>query len=732
MLRPGHYSIVRSDLPSGTVTFLFTDVEGSTKLLHELGAEAYGEALGEHRRLLRDAFSVHGGVEVDTQGDAFFVAFPTAPGALQAASLGVDDLAKTPIRVRVGIHTGTPHLTEEGYVGVDVHRAARIAAAGHGGQILLSGATAALIDGAALRDLGPHRLKDLSAPEQIFQLGDNDFPPLKTLYRTNLPVVGGAFVGRDSEIEETRALLRSHRLVTLTGAGGSGKTRLAIHLAAAAAEEFPDGVFWVPLQAVRDPRIVEHTIAAAVGADDSLVRFVGGKRMLVLLDNFEHVIEAAPTVGSLLAGTAYAKVLATSREPLQVAEEQCYAVEPLRVDEAVRLFEERACAVVRSFQLTADVAAICERLDRLPLAIELAATRVVLLDTRELLVRLDQRLPLLTSRSRDAPERQKTLRATIDWSYELLSPDEQTVFRRLSVFRGAFALGAAATICGAELDTLESLVVKNLLRRRWETDRLLLLDTIREYAAERLAGSDEGTEIHRRHLEYFLEVAHAANLNAGDLAPGGQHLELANADQDDLRGALAWAIRNDERESALRLATALEQFWVTNDPSEGARWFERILSSAGVDAITPEARAHGLRAWGSSAHIAGDARGAERLCRASLALFEQLGDDHGRAVLLHRLAIYAMLAGDTQRARELVLRSHELHAQSVEPARRAWGHAQTTAVHGALARDAGDDATAREQLTASAELAERAGVQWWQGGMLAELAALSLLSLIHI
>src|SRR5438874_614667 len=512
-----------SELPSGTVTFLFTDIEGSTRLLAELGAERYADELGEHRRVLREAFERNGGVEVDTQGDAFFVAFPTAPGALEAAR---DAQAALSIPVRMGLHTGTPLLTDEGYVGTDVHRAARIAAAGHGRQVLVSAATAALVDD-ELRDLGEHRLKDLSAPERLWQLGDGEFPRLKTLYRTNLPVVAGELVGRERELDEAGALIRSHRVVTLTGPGGSGKTRLSVHLAANAAEDFPDGVFWVPLQAVRDPTIVEHTIAAAVGAEEGLIAHVGSRQMLILLDNFEQLVEAAPVVASLIASAPHVKVLVTSREPLHVAPEQTYPVDPLRLEDAELLFTARARSVVPDFQGTSEVSEICDRLDRLPLAVELAAARVALLELPELLRRLDQRLPLLASRARDVPARQQTLRATIEWSCELLDPAEQQLFRRIGVFRGSFSLGAAEAICNAELETAESLVVKNLVRRRWGTGRLLMLDTIREYAWEQLEASPEAEEVHRTHAEFFLEVARSANLNSGALAPGGQRLDIA-------------------------------------------------------------------------------------------------------------------------------------------------------------------------------------------------------------
>ncbi len=479
------------ELPTGTVTLLFTDIEGSTRLLHELGAD-YADVLAEHRHVVRDAVRPASGVEVDTQGDAFFVAFARAADAVAAARGCSGGARDGPVRVRMGVHTGEPIVTEEGYVGADVHRAARIMSAGHGGQVLVSETTQRLLGpGVELRDLGDHRLKDLGAPQRLFQLGDDEFPPLKTLYRTTLPIQATPIVGRERELEEAGALVRAHRLLTLTGPGGSGKTRLAMQLAAEAIEQFPDGVFWVPLQALRDPALVEGAIGAAIGADGPVSDYIGSKCLLLLLDNFEQIVEAAPTVSSLLSETPNTKALVTSREPLQIESEQRYPVEPLPDGDAVALFIERAAAVEHGFRATEPVGEICRRLDGLPLAIELAAARVALLSPDELLTRLDKRLPLLASRSRDAPARQQTLRATIEWSYELLEPTEQELFSRLAVFRGSFALEAAESICGADLDVLESLVVKSLVRRL-ATGRLLLLDTIREYAVELLEASARG------------------------------------------------------------------------------------------------------------------------------------------------------------------------------------------------------------------------------------------------
>ena len=321
------------------MTFLFTDVEGSTRLLHELGAAGYADALAEHRRILRRAFGAHGGVEVDTQGDAFFVAFPTAPGALAAAADALAGLERGPIRVRMGVHTGTPHVGEEGYVGVDVHRAARIAAAGHGGQVLVSAATAALVGRDGLHDLGEHRLKDLSAPERIFQLGEAEFPPLASLHQTNLPVPATPFLGRERELAEVLGLLSREdvRLLTLTGPGGTGKTRLGLQAAGALAEHYPHGVWWVPLAPLRDPALVLEEAAQALGGQEGLAAYIGDKRLLLLFDNFEHVVDAAGGLGELLAACPGRDLVVTSREPLHLTGEQEYPVPPLAPEGGGRL-----------------------------------------------------------------------------------------------------------------------------------------------------------------------------------------------------------------------------------------------------------------------------------------------------------------------------------------------------------------------------------------------------------
>jgi predicted ATPase/class 3 adenylate cyclase len=708
-------------LPSGTVTFLFTDIEGSTRLVRELG-EQYADVLAEHNRLLREAFSRHGGLEVGTQGDSFFVAFADAGSAVAAAGEVQAALAGGPVRVRIGIHTGEAVVTDEGYVGIDVHRAARIMSAGHGGQVLLSESTRQRLEGNGdLLDLGEHRLKDLGAPHRLFQLGDRDFPPLRTLYRTNLPIQATPLVGRRNELAEAGELVRSNRLVTLTGPGGSGKTRLALQLAADAVEQFPDGVFWVPLQAVRDPAFVERAIRTSVGADDGLIEYVANKRLLVLLDNFEQVVEAAPAVSALVGGTPHAKVLVTSREPLHVESERRYPVEPLRDVDAEILFVERGSAVAPAFRPTPAVGEICRRLDGLPLAIELAAARLALLDPEELLARLDRRLPLLVGPSRDAPARQRTLRSTIEWSHELLEPDEQQLFRRLAVFAGSFPLDAAEIICDAELDILESLVEKSMVRR-WGSGRLGMLDTIREYALERLDESPDGEDVRLRHAEYFLAVAESANLSSDRLPSEGQRHDIAIAEQDNIRAALAWTLESGSVALGLQLANAIENFWVTHDPTEGMRWFAALLDHPGAGALPPEVRAPALRAYGSALYISGQAEPATRLWERSLALFEQLGDVLGRAVLLTRLGVSALQRGELERARELTEASDELYVRSGD----AWGRIMTIGVLGAIAREEGDTQRAFDLMTEAAALAHEFRLSWWEAGLLAELACLSL------
>ena len=660
------------DLPSGTVTFLFTDIEGSTSMLHELGADDYAKALADHRRVLREAFGANGGVEVDTQGDAFFVAFPTAPGARQAAADAKEGLAAGPIRVRIGIHTGTPHLAGEGYVGVDVHRAARIAACGHGGQVLVSAATVALLGTDGLRDLGEHRLKDLSAPERLYQLGADEFPPLKSLYQTNLPITPTPFLGREKELAEVLGLLSLEdvRLLTLTGPGGTGKTRLALQAAAELGERYRDGVWWVPLASLRDPELVLETAARALGAKNGLGEHIVDGSMLLLFDNFEQVVEAAGEVAALLAFCPGLDVLVTSREPLHVSGEQEYAVPPLVPADGVTFFLARARAVKADFDDEGAVPEICRRLDDLPLALELAAARVKALSSGQILERLAQRLPLLTGGARDLPERQRTLRATIEWSYELLTPEEQRLFVRLAVFRGGCTLEAAEQVVEAVLDQMQSLVDKSLLRHTAE--RFWMLETIREYAGERLEESGEAEQQQLRHAEHFLALTEEGEPHVRGGSPKAW-LERLAQEHDNLRAALDWFEVSGETELALRLVGALSEFWESRGHvAEGQR---RLESALGADERPTAARAKALNGASGMALATGDLLTARLRAEEALALHRALGDAWGVAYSALALGITAANQGDFARAQQLsdesvrVFRDLGDHHHTLEAAR---------------------------------------------------------------
>jgi predicted ATPase len=695
-----------SELPTGTVTFLFTDIEGSTRLLHELGDD-YAEALAEHRRVLREAFARHGGVEVDTQGDAFFVAFGRARDALAAAAEGQAALEPGPIRVRMGLHTGEPFVTEEGYVGIDVHRAARIAAAGHGGQTVVSQTTFDLAGSDGLRDLGEHRLKDLSAPERIFQLGDGEFPPLKTLYQTNLPVPATPFLGRESELGEVGELLARPdvRLLTLTGAGGSGKTRLALQAAAEGADDYEQGVWWVPLAPVREPDDVFATAVRALGAAGTLEEVVGDRRLLLLLDNFEHVIDAAPELTNLQAKCPRLDVVVTSRERLQLNGEHVFPVPVLARSEARMLFLARARAVRPEFEANGSLDELCARLDDLPLALELAAARTTILSTDQLLDRLGQRLDLLKG-GRDSDLRQQTLRATIEWSYDLLDPDEQRLFARLAVFNGGWTLEAAEGVCEAEIDRLQSLVDKSLVRVR-EANRFWMLETIGEFASERLAESVEEDDLRRRHAEFFLSLAKSANLDT-DTIDLGQRFEVVLPEQDNLRAAIDWAAESGDFVLALRIMFALDSFWVANNPQEGARRLAYLVEAAGKLPLDVHARA--LRSLGGFIFITGDFERGNELQEQSLEEFRELGDELGVAHVLHRLAVYAAHTGDHARARALTDESLELHRRQGSPS----GEAMALGVFADLAHKEQRDEEALRLSLQSAGLAAEVGFTWWQ------------------
>ncbi|HYV01445.1 MAG TPA: adenylate/guanylate cyclase domain-containing protein [Actinomycetota bacterium] len=599
-----------TSLPTGTVTFLFTDIEGSTRLLGQLG-DRYPGILAEHHDLLRSAVEAAGGVEVNTEGDSFFVVFALASQAVAGAVAAQRALASHDwppdgvVRVRMGLHTGEGAIGPGGYVGIDVHRAARIAAAGHGGQVLVSEATRALAapsvaEGVSFLDLGEHRLKDLPQPEHLYQLAADglvrEFQPLRTLdaRRGNLPTPLTTFVGRRKVVDEIVGALHDSRLVTLTGPGGTGKTRLALRVAGEVQGTYADGVFFVPLAPITEPGLVVPTIGLALGIGEdparspveTLAEHLRDREILLVLDNFEQVLDAAPDVGDILAASPGVNVLATSREALHLHGEREYPIPPLELPdpahlppfealsqyEAVVLFVERARAVRPDFSVTNEnapaVAEICARLDGLPLAIELAAARVKLLPPEAILKRLEHRLALLAGGARDLPARQQTLRGAIVWSYDLLDPQEQRFFARLSTFMGGATLEAIEAVCapGLELDGLDgaaSLVNKSLLRQvegPGGEARFVMLETIREFAGERLADSADAREVHALHSGYFLGLAEQA---APELFGPKQAdlLDQLAREHNNLRAALAGAMASGDVRTGLRLGAALWRFW---------------------------------------------------------------------------------------------------------------------------------------------------------------------------
>ncbi|HEX4745961.1 MAG TPA: adenylate/guanylate cyclase domain-containing protein [Gaiellaceae bacterium] len=547
---------MRGDLPTGTVTFLFTDVEGSTALLERLGADAYAVALVRHREIVREALAQHGGVEVDTQGDAFFCAFGSARAAVACAAEIQQQLASTEIRVRMGLHTGEAVVVDRHYVGMDVHRAARIAACGHGGQVVLSPPTVALLEAdVELRELGTHRLKDLAAPIVIHQLGHDEFPPLRTLYRTNLPVPATPFLGREGELAELVAIASEPgvRALTLTGPGGTGKTRLALQLAAELADAYPDGVWWVPLAPLRGGELIASAVASALGLEESgrspaeaITESLARQRALLLLDNCEHVVAAAAEVVSAIVGRCSdVLVVVTSREPLAVGGEHVYSVLPLDVGDSFELFHARARAAGAQLDRDATRAAVtelCARLDHLPLAVELAAARAPVLPPAALLERLATRLDSLAG-PRDAEERQRTLRSTIAWSCDLLDESERVLFRRFGVFVGGASLSAIEHVCEADLEDLFSLVAKSLVRQATTDEgepRYWMLETVREFAVDELEASGTLASTRDGHAAWYAQFSRSRG--ALEVLAAGEHLPRLEPDVPNLRAALEHAL----------------------------------------------------------------------------------------------------------------------------------------------------------------------------------------------
>jgi predicted ATPase/class 3 adenylate cyclase len=727
------------ELPGGTVTFLFTDIEGSTRLLRELG-DGYAEALADHRRVLRKAFERHNGVEVDTQGDAFFVAFSRARDAVAAAADGQRMLGAGPIRVRMGIHTGEPLRTEEGYVGMDIHRGARIAAAGHGGQVLVSQTARQLIQDdlpgeVALHDLGQHRLKDLSRPQQIFQLLaeglERDFPPLTSLENrpTNLPPQATPLIGRERELAEVVELMRNTdvRLLTLTGPGGAGKTRLALQAAADLLDDFTDGVFFVGLAEIAEPSLMIPTIAQTLGVketgglstEEALARYLQDRDLLLVLDNFEHLLETAAQLSDLVRNAASVQAILSSRAPLHVSAEREYPVPELAETDAVALFVERAQAVKPGFQLNGEasaVAEICRRLDGLPLAIELAAARAKILSPPALLERLGQMLPVLTGGARDLPDRQRTLSDTIAWSYGLLDEQEQRLFAMLAVFAGGFTLEAAEAVCGADLDTITSLVDKSLVRH--EEGRFRMLETIREFARERL---DEGVfaEIGGRHVDFFLALAGSGGSEAQPHT--SEWLGRLDPERDNLRVALHLARELGDARLELRLATALSGYWEYRSYlTEG---LERIQEALDRDPEAPaEIRGEALRRGGLIALRLGDHTTARQMADQLIQLHAESEDQSGVASGLNLLGVVATAEGQYGEARIILERARSMNEQLGNET----GLQGPLHNLGLLAMDEGDFESAREYIESGFSYAKKLGREWRIANGLCDLGFVEL------
>jgi predicted ATPase/class 3 adenylate cyclase len=699
------------ELPGGTITMLFSDIEGSTTLLNRLG-DRYGEALSAQRAIMREAISGCRGRELGTEGDSFFVVFESAGNAAtccveaQRALLGYDWPEGVPVRVRMGLHSGEPTRHEDGYVGLDVHRAARIAAAAHGGQVVLSDATWQLAQprlpaGVSARDLGWHRLKDIEAPERIYQLLVPGLPelfaPLKSLgARSRLPVPLTPLVGRERDLERVRAALARPevRVVTLTGPGGVGKTRLALAAAASLDQAFPHGVFFVPLATVRDGEVMWKTIAESldVGAHgpDAVTGYLSDRRALLVLDNLEQLHGAAEVVAALCAAAPGVVVLASSRRPLHLAGERELPVPPLRVPAEAGVEEVAGCAAARLFVQqaglvrpgfgvsegnAADIAAICRRLDGLPLAIELAASRLRLLSPHALLARLGRTLDLAAVDT-GQPSRQQRLRTTIAWSYDLLEPELAIAFRRAGVFAGGCDLDALAAVVAAgpgesagadPLELVSGLLDVSLITVTDGADgepRVSMLETIRDYALERLQEAGDLDDARRRHARHYAGVAERADEELRGSGPGHlAALDRLEAEHDNLRAALAWSLDTPtadpapaDRERAaigLRLAQALALFWYRHGYlSEGLRWLQRAIDLAAEDGGAPLAQlAHWL---GVLLQQQGEPQASVRVLERSLAIWRDLGDRDQQARELNSLGITHHYLGDLDTARALL------------------------------------------------------------------------------
>ena len=698
-----------AQLPTGTVTFLFTDIEGSTRLLTQMG-DGYAAVLARHAEIIRSAIVDHAGTEVDTEGDSFFAAFSSATEALAAATAAQRALATAQwpegasVRVRMGLHTGEGRLGGDSYIGLDVHRAARIAAAGHGGQVLLSDATRALIEGSLpsgvrIRGLGEHRLKDFDQPMRISQLEIDGlpalFPALKTLDARpgNLPEQLTGFIGRNRELAQVAELLSAHRLVTLTGPGGTGKTRVALRVASELLAEYRDGAFFVDLAPIRDPALVPLAVAKALGVGvdpggDALTTVrahLSDRNMLLVLDNFEQVTEGAAVVEEFLSNAPPLRILVTSRIPLGIYGEQEYEVQPFDTEgqpssDAIDLFVDRARAVRPAFELTdehaATVADIVARLDGLPLAIELAAGQVRILSPQAILSHLDRRLPLLASTSRGRPERQRTMWAAIEWSYDLLDEPEKRLFARLSAFAGGCSLEGADAVADPGdlgmplLEGLGALVGKSLLRQSagvGREPRFSMLETILEYAGDRLRTDFDRDPTHQRMAEFFLAFAEEAEPH---LTREEQAIWLDGCEREtpNLRRALDWSAEAGQPDIGLQIASALWRFWQQRGPMwEGRRALDRLLT---LPASSSAIRAKALGAASALAWWDGDAPATRRYAEEALPLAQKGGDRQAEIDALYNLA-FPLLWSARPRGGMEVDRAEELFLQSQGPGRGA-------------------------------------------------------------
>jgi len=684
-----------SELPTGTVTFVFTDIEGSTSMLQRLG-DAFVTVLEDHNRVIRGAFG--DGTEIRSEGDAFFYVFSSAPDALLAACAAQRRLADFAwpeggtVMVRIGMHTGEGVAGGDDYVGLDVHRAARIAASGHGGQILVSEATqvlsvSTLTPEVTLVDLGEHRFKDIEEAEHLYQAVvrglPTDFPPITSLdvAPNNLPTQPTGFVGRTSEVEEVSELVEQYRLVTLTGPGGSGKTRLALRVASTLQAGFPDGVFYVPLESLRSPELVVTELAERLGvtngAGDSLLETVidtsAQKAMLLLIDNFEHVLAASEDVSALLGGAPLVKIVVTSQTPLRIRGERVYPVPPLAANDAVEMFAELAVAADPSFVLDDEVRPMVDEvvdlLERLPLALELTAPRIQLFGLRGLRDRLSDRLEIPAVGLADVPERHRSLSDAIAWSYDLLENAGQSLLRQLSIFDGGFTLEGAEAVVDPSSGVAEgvaALLDRSLLRSqvtRGEV-RFSMLEAIRLFALEELINAVQRDAAALRHAEYFVDLAETA----GPLLDGESQqvwLDRLADEHDNLRAVLRLSRDSSDPDSGLRTAGSTWRFYHRRGHlREGREWLELLLA---MDGASTEATATGIEGLAGIAYWQADYAAAKRLYVDLLDLYRELGDDEKVADTLFALATTTQWLGDLEGGRDYAEQARSAYEKAGAP-----------------------------------------------------------------